>query len=325
MLIFSPSDSWGQKQQVEEIVEIIKNRTKHPHYALVCAHRGYWADYPENSTAAYDMAIDIGADMIEMDVRLTADDTMVVFHDACLDRVTTGCGMLREASWDYVRTLFLKTKEGEITSYKMLSLSDALDYLKDKAVIALDIKEGGRLFDVTMIRVLQMLKEKGMLWQSIVKGKKRLADLENKILSKAQVTLDDFMYTPITYATTPNISDYLAEFIATKKIPAIQLGYKQSKDPILPYVETVHNAGIWVGIYSFWPETDKGVVAEKNPLTDCDPVIRKYDFKDSDPNNPLDDGRGDWDWSFAHGADYVIADRSELLIEYLDKCGRREK
>lgn len=68
-----------------------------------------------------------------------------------------------------------------------------------------------------------------------------------------------------------------------------------------------------------------GFAVIKIPLTDTDPIIRAYDFQDKDPNNFLDDGRGDWDWLFLHGADYVITDRSELLIDYLTKCGRRTK
>lgn len=313
------------KQDVEKTVDIIKHRGQYPNYVLVSAHRGYWADFPENSIEAYSMAITIGADIIEMDVRMTKDNEMVVFHDACLDRVTTGYGRLREENMSYVGSLYLKTEDGTATTSRVLKLSDALDFLKDKAVIALDIKETGRLFDVTMIRVLKMLKSKRMLWQSIVKGKMRLDALQKNILQPAALTLDDFIYTPIAFSTTADLSTYISEFINTHKIYAMELVYKQSADPILNYLEDVQNAGIWIGQYSFWPETGEGVVAEKIPLTDTDPIIRKYDFKDKDPNNFLDDGRGDWDWLFRHGADYVITDRSELLIEYLTKCGRRVK
>lgn len=105
----------------------------------------------------------------------------------------------------------------------------------------------------------------------------------------------------------------------------MELVYKQTNDPIINYLVQVKNSGVWLGQYSFWPETGDGVIAEKIPLTDTDPIIRAYDFQDKDPNNFLDDGRGDWDWLFLHGADYVITDRSELLIDYLTKCGRRTK
>lgn len=325
MLILVPSFCYAQKEHVEEVVDIIKHRLQHPNYTLVSAHRGYWADFPENSTKAYDMAIAIGADIVEMDIRVTKDNIMVVFHDACLDRMTTGNGRLREENWSYVNTLFLKYEDGTTSPYKVLTLTDALDYLKDKAVAAIDIKEVGKLFDTTMIRVLKLLKQKGMLWQCIIKGKMRLADLNNKILTKAGVTLDDFIYTPIAFSTTPNLSSYINEFLNTHKIYAMELVYKQTNDPIINYLVQVKNSGVWLGQYSFWPETGDGVIAEKIPLTDTDPIIRAYDFQDKDPNNFLDDGRGDWDWLFLHGADYVITDRSELLIDYLTKCGRRTK
>jgi glycerophosphoryl diester phosphodiesterase len=49
----------------------------------VIAHRGAWgAGVPENSLAAFERAIDIGADMIEFDVRRTRDRALIVFHDA---------------------------------------------------------------------------------------------------------------------------------------------------------------------------------------------------------------------------------------------------
>jgi glycerophosphoryl diester phosphodiesterase len=51
----------------------------------VIAHRGAWgAGVPENSLAAFERAIDVGADMIELDVRRTRDGELVVFHDADL-------------------------------------------------------------------------------------------------------------------------------------------------------------------------------------------------------------------------------------------------
>lgn len=268
--------------------------------------------------------MDLGADIIEMDVRVTEDNVMVVFHDACLDRITTGYGRLREADWWYVSSLKLRNEDGSISPYSILTLSDALDFLKDKAVIALDIKEGGRLFNATMKRVLTMLKEKNMLYQAIVKGKLPLQDLQ-KLLKDVGITLNDFIYTPIAFSTTPNLDSYIMDFVGEKNIYAMELVYKQSKDPILRYVPIVDAAKIWVGQYSFWPELGDGVIAEKIPLTDTDPIVRHYDFQDKDPNNYLDDGRGNWEWLLGHGATYVITDRSELLIEFLSKMGYRTK
>ena len=324
MLILFGLVTNAQSPELTKVLDIIKHREKYEEYVLVSAHRGYWSTYPENSLEAYRMAMDLGADIIEMDVRVTEDNVMVVFHDACLDRITTGYGRLREADWWYVSSLKLRNEDGSISPYSILTLSDALDFLKDKAVFALDIKEGGRLFNTTMKRVLTMLKEKNMLYQAIVKGKLPLQDLQ-KLLKDVGVTLNDFIYTPKAYANTPNMDSYIMDFVGEKNIYAMELVYKQSKDPILRYVPIVDAAKIWVGIYSFWPELGDGVIAEKIPLTDTDPIVRHYDFQDKDPNNNLDDGRGNWEWLLGHGATYVITDRSELLIEFLSKMGYRTK
>lgn len=315
---------FAQASALIKTLEIIKHPEKYPKYILVSAHRGYWSSYPENSLEAYRMAMELGADIIEMDVRLTLDDEMVVFHDACLDRITTGYGRLRESSWEYVNSLFLRDEHGNISKFKMLKLEEALDFLKDKAVIALDIKEGGALYNQTLLRVLDLLKQKGMLYQSVVKGKLPLSNLQ-ELLNQVNLTLADFIYTPIAFSTTPDLDTYIRSYLYQADIHAIELVFKQSSDPILKYVSTAKNRNKWVGQYSFWPELGDGVIAEKIPLTDTDPIVRKYDFKDKDPNNFLDDGRGDWDWLIKNGANYIITDRSELLIDMLTKTGYRQK
>lgn len=325
MTVISISDhTYAQTPQLTEVLKIIKNKGLYPNYTLVSAHRGYWADYPENTLGAYQMAIDAKADIIEMDVRLTKDGEMVVFHDACLDRMTTGYGRLSDETWEYVNSLKLKMPNGAITQYKMLKLSEALDFLKDKAVIALDIKEGGAKYNTTFVNCLNMLKAKGMLYQSVIKGKLSYVTL-SELMTKASVTLNDFLYTPIAFSTTPNLEQYLNEYIKTGKIYAIELVYKQSADPILQYIELLNKNDVWIGTFSFWPECGDGVVAEKVPLTDTDAIVRIYDFKDANPANFLDDGRGDWDWLLSKGADYVITDRSEIMIDYLTIRAKRRK
>lgn len=56
--------------------------------ALVIAHRGASGHAPEHTLAAYDLALDQGADALELDVRVTADRELVLVHDATLERTT---------------------------------------------------------------------------------------------------------------------------------------------------------------------------------------------------------------------------------------------
>ena len=62
----------------------------------VYAHRGYSGRYPENTMLAFRKAAEVGADGIELDVQLTKDDQLVVFHDETIDRVTDGTGNVRD-------------------------------------------------------------------------------------------------------------------------------------------------------------------------------------------------------------------------------------
>lgn len=75
----------------------------------MASHRGDWRNYPENSLAAMNSAINMGVDIIELDLALTKDSVLVVCHDRTLDRTTTGKGKISDMPLDSIRTLRLKT------------------------------------------------------------------------------------------------------------------------------------------------------------------------------------------------------------------------
>lgn len=63
---------------------------------IVSGHRGYAARYPENTLLSFQQAIELGADMLELDLHLSDDGVIMVMHDNTLDRTTNGTGPLRE-------------------------------------------------------------------------------------------------------------------------------------------------------------------------------------------------------------------------------------
>jgi glycerophosphoryl diester phosphodiesterase len=71
----------------------------------VLAHRGASAYAPENTLAAFRLAIEQQADWLEMDVQQTKDGQLVVFHDLRMERTTDGSGALRELTLEQVRQL----------------------------------------------------------------------------------------------------------------------------------------------------------------------------------------------------------------------------
>lgn len=80
-------------------------RPRRPGVARMIAHRGAAGLAPENTLASIQAAVAAGADRLEVDVQRTADGTLVLFHDATLERTTDGAGRLAEASWETVRRL----------------------------------------------------------------------------------------------------------------------------------------------------------------------------------------------------------------------------
>ena len=71
----------------------------------VWAHRGSSMQFPENTLPAFQNAIDLDADGIELDVQLTSDGHVVVCHDETVDRTTDGHGPIVSMALDQVRSL----------------------------------------------------------------------------------------------------------------------------------------------------------------------------------------------------------------------------
>ena len=90
--------------RVTEIRERLANANKWRDHVMVVAHRAGGlqagkARFPENSGAALEDAIALGAEMVELDVQKSRDGVYVVFHDSWLDRTSDCSGRLVEGRW----------------------------------------------------------------------------------------------------------------------------------------------------------------------------------------------------------------------------------
>ena len=98
----------------------------------IIAHRGFSAIAPENTLAAFELAIARGANSIEFDIQLSADNVPVVFHDATLDRITGVSGKVREKNLSELQTLNAgKWFSDEFSEEKIPTLKAALAILKN--------------------------------------------------------------------------------------------------------------------------------------------------------------------------------------------------
>lgn len=71
----------------------------------IIAHRGASGYAPENTIAAFDLAVKMNADMIELDVQLTKDRQIVVIHDDRVDRTTNGSGFVKDFTLEELQKL----------------------------------------------------------------------------------------------------------------------------------------------------------------------------------------------------------------------------
>ena len=71
----------------------------------ITAHRGDSHHFPENSLSAFHSAIEKGAEMIELDLRMSHDHVPIVIHDSCLDRTTNGHGPVSSMDFSQLKLL----------------------------------------------------------------------------------------------------------------------------------------------------------------------------------------------------------------------------
>jgi glycerophosphoryl diester phosphodiesterase len=108
---------------------------------LVIAHRGDSSSAPENTLPAFQKAIDLGADMIELDVQLTSDGVPVVFHDANLDKHSNGVGLLSDYPSRKIRSLDAGAwYSKEFTGEKIPLLTEVVELAKNRILLNIEIK-----------------------------------------------------------------------------------------------------------------------------------------------------------------------------------------
>jgi len=114
---------------------------------LVIGHRGC-AYEPENTIRAIKKAIDIGVDIVEVDVHLSKDNELVVIHDERLDRTTNGKGLVKDFTLEELRQF--DAGKGE----RLPTLQDVIDTCRGKVQLLIELKALG-----SEIKVLKKLEE----------------------------------------------------------------------------------------------------------------------------------------------------------------------
>lgn len=116
-------------------------------FPRIVAHRGASTDRPECTLGAIRRAIEVGAHVVEMDVRTSKDGVLFLVHDSTLDRTTDGTGPANERTMAELKELdaggwFNETNRGE----RIPTLGEALEECRGKIDVLLDLKETGETY-----------------------------------------------------------------------------------------------------------------------------------------------------------------------------------
>lgn len=111
------------------------------HSPIIVAHRGGAALGMENSLSCIAKGIASGADMVEIDIHLTADNQLVVCHDQTINRTTNGKGKIEKMTLAEIQQYRLLDANGQPSDETIPTLEQVLALCKDRCRILLEIKK----------------------------------------------------------------------------------------------------------------------------------------------------------------------------------------
>lgn len=284
-------------KELEKLIAQFKKPSKD--YVLVAAHRGDWRNAPENSIRAVQNCIDMGVDIVEIDVRRTKDGHLIVMHDLYLDRTTTGKGKIENITLDSLKKIYLKSGCGVKTRHRIPTLEELMLSVKGKRIL-INLDKSWDYIPETY----QILKKTGTIKQGIFKGNESVAELRKRIGS----LLDSITYMPMVWPANYNIyepsktvnsqqlvQDYIKQY--NPKAFEIILGKDNSVGTLVISTLKTNKTSVWIN--TLWPEL-------------C---------ADHDDELAVDDPDANWGWVIGKGANIIQTDRPGMLLDYLKKKG----
>lgn len=137
----------------------------------VIAHRGASGHAPEHTWAAYDQAIEMGADYLELDLHMSADGEMIAIHDDTLDRTTNGQGNVQDSDLSDLKALdagswfnqaFPELANAAYAGAKLLTLNEVIDRYGDDIRYYIETKSPER-YPELQHKLVTLLEKEGLI------------------------------------------------------------------------------------------------------------------------------------------------------------------
>ncbi|MBO5262256.1 MAG: glycerophosphodiester phosphodiesterase family protein [Clostridia bacterium] len=267
---------------------IFENR-KELNRPFLVAHRGVCgANIPCNSIASYIIALNQGADVVEIDVSKSKDGEYFVFHP-WMEPQFLKSPYICDLTAEEVKKLRLLNQDGVKTSYHVPTLKEVLLLLKDKVYINVD------KFWTDVEGISNVIRECGVEKQVIVK-----THIEEKSLDEVEKFAPDFMFMPMAWN-----EDNVTEKLENRKINQIGVEVLFGKDD-LPcisdeYINSMHNRGKLV-----W--TNSIIYNEAE-------IINGGHSDDYSLHTSMDEG---WGWLIDKNIDFIQTDWLLMLKNYIE-------
>lgn len=220
---------------------------------IVVAHRGASAAYPENTLASFQGAVEARADMVELDVRLTADHVAVILHDPDVASTTDGVGFVHTLTLAELKRL--NASGGQGPPAEIPTLREALDLLSGRVGIDIEIKNlpGEPSFDSPREAVAEEVV--ALLHDSRFQGAVLVSSFNWLSIERVQ-DLDPAI--PTGFLTTAAIDPWASLVYAKSRghlyvLPQAPALYEAGAS----FVEDAHREGIQVGT---WTVDDPGAI-----------------------------------------------------------------
>lgn len=207
--------------QVSKIIKQLHN--PNDKNVLVAAHRGDWRNAPENSLQAYKLAIEMGVDIIEVDLNKTSDGVIVIMHDETIDRTTNGKGKPSDYTLEQLKKFHLRNGLGVVTEHTIPTLEEVMLLAKGKILVNLD--KGFPYYN----EAYQVLKKTGTLQQAIFKTDAPYQDVR----AKYPAILDSITFMPVVYLDKSTAKTIIDEYQKQIKPVAFELIFQKDTSAIL--------------------------------------------------------------------------------------------
>lgn len=272
-------------QHLNEILSELSAPAKQS--VLVVSHRGDWRNAPENSLQAFQNCIDMGVDMVELDLKKTKDGELILMHDNTLNRTTNGTGKPEDFTLAELKELRLKNGAGCLTRHKIPTLRETMLLCKGKILVNVD--KGYEYFE----DVQKILEETGTANQCVVKEKipyQTIKEQHGDILDKV-------IFMPKADLCKPKAESIIDSYLQNEKPLAFEVRFSQVNDKVFELIKKLNDNGIKVFVNALWPA--------QNAEHDDD---RAVELKQPDES---------WGWLIQQGFKLIQTDRPALLLDYL--------